>query len=227
MIYPWNESPLLKPSDIAHRAKKLESFPVFLRGEKIIKSSDSIINTPPTNKFLQTSQRQHISHLTIFINHEYSTHYSTTSTTPCVPLVNPTRSLLHQTVPTATQMEPMAQTAPPMATVSTLSVSADSTTATTMADFRLSGHPGFTAVSSTRAKTSNPYQPVGDFLSNVSNFKIIESTLREGEQFANAFFDTAKKIEIAKALDEFGVDYVSHSSIQAQNTEGGSLLSVE
>lgn len=31
----------------------------------------------------------------------------------------------------------------------------------------------------------NPYQPVGDFLSNVSKFKIIESTLREGEQFAN------------------------------------------
>lgn len=48
-----------------------------------------------------------------------------------------------------------------------------------------------------------------DFLSNVSRFQIIESTLREGEQFANAFFDTEKKIQIAKALDEFGVDYVS------------------
>jgi homocitrate synthase len=47
-------------------------------------------------------------------------------------------------------------------------------------------------------------------LSNISSFKIIESTLREGEQFANAFFDTEKKIEIAKALDDFGVDYVSH-----------------
>jgi HMGL-like len=45
-------------------------------------------------------------------------------------------------------------------------------------------------------------------LSNVGNFKIIESTLREGEQFANAFFDTEKKIEIARALDDFGVDYV-------------------
>ena len=33
--------------------------------------------------------------------------------------------------------------------------------------------------------------------------------MREGEQFANAFFDTQKKIEIAKALDDFGVDYVS------------------
>jgi len=37
-----------------------------------------------------------------------------------------------------------------------------------------------------------------DFLSNTSNFKIIESTLREGEQFANAFFDTETKIKIAK-----------------------------
>ncbi|XHG08927.1 Saccharopine dehydrogenase [Aspergillus wentii] len=57
----------------------------------------------------------------------------------------------------------------------------------------------------------NPYghgNGVSDFLSNVSRFKIIESTLREGEQFANAFFDTKKKIEIAKALDEFGVDYI-------------------
>ncbi|TVY85257.1 Mitochondrial homocitrate synthase [Lachnellula suecica] len=73
------------------------------------------------------------------------------------------------------------------------------------------GHPGFTAVQ-TKAnphqhKSSNPYQSTGDFLSNVNNFKIIESTLREGEQFANAFFDTEKKIEIAKALDDFGVDY--------------------
>ena len=50
-------------------------------------------------------------------------------------------------------------------------------------------------------------------MSNVSSFKIIESTLREGEQFANAFFDTAKKIEIAKALDDFGVDYVSSRQI--------------
>lgn len=37
---------------------------------------------------------------------------------------------------------------------------------------------------------SNPYQSVGDFLSNTDKFQIIESTLREGEQFANAFFDT-------------------------------------
>lgn len=43
---------------------------------------------------------------------------------------------------------------------------------------------------------------------SLSNFKIIDSTLREGEQFATAFFNTAQKIEIAKALDDFGVEYV-------------------
>lgn len=45
-----------------------------------------------------------------------------------------------------------------------------------------------------------------------SKFKIIESTLREGEQFANAFFDTETKIRIAKALDDFGVDYIELTS---------------
>ncbi|KAI0997143.1 Homocitrate synthase [Podosphaera aphanis] len=76
-------------------------------------------------------------------------------------------------------------------------------------------HPGFTAVqtkTNPHPTRANPYQPVGDYLSNISSFKIIESTLREGEQFANAFFDTQKKIEIAKALDEFGVDYIELTS---------------
>jgi hypothetical protein len=41
-----------------------------------------------------------------------------------------------------------------------------------------------------RHKPRLPYQSVGDSWSNTSNFKIIESTLREGEQFANAFYDT-------------------------------------
>ncbi|KAI9805456.1 MAG: Saccharopine dehydrogenase [Sarcosagium campestre] len=76
-------------------------------------------------------------------------------------------------------------------------------------------HKGFSAVETPQnphIPSKNPYQPVGDFLSNVSRFKIIESTLREGEQFANAFFDTAKKIEIARALDDFGVDYIELTS---------------
>ncbi|QPH19835.1 Saccharopine dehydrogenase [Epichloe festucae Fl1] len=57
-----------------------------------------------------------------------------------------------------------------------------------------------------------PYESVGDFLSNTSNFKIIESTLREGEQFANAFFDTETKIKIATALSDFGVEYIELTS---------------
>ncbi|KAI3644282.1 hypothetical protein MP228_010446 [Amoeboaphelidium protococcarum] len=51
-----------------------------------------------------------------------------------------------------------------------------------------------------------------DPFSRLENFSIIESTLREGEQFANAFFDREKKIEIAKALDEFGVEYIELTS---------------
>ncbi|KAG2197415.1 homocitrate synthase, cytosolic isozyme [Mucor mucedo] len=58
---------------------------------------------------------------------------------------------------------------------------------------------------------SSPYMS-NDPNSNVNNFKIIESTLREGEQFANAFFTTEKKIEIAKALDDIGVDYLELTS---------------
>ncbi|KAF4507277.1 hypothetical protein G6O67_005934 [Ophiocordyceps sinensis] len=62
------------------------------------------------------------------------------------------------------------------------------------------------------AKRSNPYQSVGDFLSNTNKFQIIESTLREGEQFANAFFDTETKIKIATALSDFGVEYIELTS---------------
>lgn len=78
-----------------------------------------------------------------------------------------------------------------------------------------SSHPGFSAIQSSHNPHPNhrsPYQPVGDFLSNVSRFKIIESTLREGEQFSNAYFDLDAKIKIAKALDEFGVDYIELTS---------------
>ncbi|KAI9495338.1 homocitrate synthase [Zychaea mexicana] len=65
----------------------------------------------------------------------------------------------------------------------------------------------------TREPIVSPYMPkYPDPMSNISNFKIIESTLREGEQFANAFFDTEKKIEIAKSLDEIGVDYLELTS---------------
>ena len=47
---------------------------------------------------------------------------------------------------------------------------------------------------------------------SLENFAIIESTLREGEQFANAFFDSAQKDEIARLLDAFGVEYLELTS---------------
>lgn len=46
----------------------------------------------------------------------------------------------------------------------------------------------------------------------LDNFAIIESTLREGEQFANAFFSSDQKVEIARLLDEFGVEYLELTS---------------
>jgi len=42
----------------------------------------------------------------------------------------------------------------------------------------------------------------------LDRFYIIESTLREGEQFVGAHFPTEDKIRIARALDEFGVEYI-------------------
>jgi homocitrate synthase len=46
-------------------------------------------------------------------------------------------------------------------------------------------------------------------------FRIIDSTLREGEQFARARFDSDQKLAIARALDAFGVDYVELTSPSA------------
>lgn len=43
---------------------------------------------------------------------------------------------------------------------------------------------------------------------SLEQFNIIESTLREGEQFVNAFFTLEQKIEIARLLDAFGVEYL-------------------
>jgi len=42
----------------------------------------------------------------------------------------------------------------------------------------------------------------------IRDWHIIDSTLREGEQFAASNFTLADKIEIAKALDAFGVEYL-------------------
>lgn len=49
-------------------------------------------------------------------------------------------------------------------------------------------------------------------LTSLEPFAIIESTLREGEQFANAFFNSDQKLEIAHMLDDFGVEYLELTS---------------
>jgi homocitrate synthase len=47
---------------------------------------------------------------------------------------------------------------------------------------------------------------------SVESFGIIESTLREGEQFVGASFSTQDKIRVAEALDRFGVEYIELTS---------------
>jgi len=45
-----------------------------------------------------------------------------------------------------------------------------------------------------------------------NHYSIIESTLREGEQFSTATFTTAQKLEIAGLLDDFGVEMIEMTS---------------
>ncbi len=46
----------------------------------------------------------------------------------------------------------------------------------------------------------------------IERYAIIESTLREGEQFAKSNFSTGQKVELALALDEFGIEYAELTS---------------
>ena len=46
----------------------------------------------------------------------------------------------------------------------------------------------------------------------LEEFSIIDTTLREGEQFHKANFSTQNKIEIAKQLSDFGVEYIELTS---------------
>ena len=46
----------------------------------------------------------------------------------------------------------------------------------------------------------------------VERMAIVDSTLREGEQFAGAEFTTQQKLDIIAALDEFGVEYIEMTS---------------
>ncbi|MGC9522556.1 MAG: homocitrate synthase [Anaerolineae bacterium] len=46
----------------------------------------------------------------------------------------------------------------------------------------------------------------------IDSYHIIESTLREGEQFVGASFTTAQKLEVARLLDAFGVECIELTS---------------
>ena len=60
----------------------------------------------------------------------------------------------------------------------------------------------------------------------IRTFKIIESTLREGERFARAHFTPAQKVAIAEKLDEFGVEYLELSSPCASPQSEADLRSI-
>jgi homocitrate synthase len=47
-----------------------------------------------------------------------------------------------------------------------------------------------------------------DKLNNTQDFRIIDSTLREGEQFASAHFTSQDRRDIARMLDAFGAEYI-------------------
>lgn len=47
---------------------------------------------------------------------------------------------------------------------------------------------------------------------NIKSVEILDTTLREGEQFSRAHFSFPQKIEIATALARFGVDYIEVGS---------------
>ncbi len=47
---------------------------------------------------------------------------------------------------------------------------------------------------------------------NAGSYAIIDTTLREGEQFSGASFTTRQKLDIARLLDSFGVEYLELTS---------------
>ena len=47
---------------------------------------------------------------------------------------------------------------------------------------------------------------------SLEQFAIVESTLREGEQFITARLTTEDKVRVARLLDEFGVEYIELTS---------------
>ena len=61
---------------------------------------------------------------------------------------------------------------------------------------------------------------------SIDHFSIIESTLREGEQFVNAFFTTDQKVTIARLLNDFGVEYIEMTTPMASPQSEKDILAV-
>lgn len=60
----------------------------------------------------------------------------------------------------------------------------------------------------------------------VNTFALVDSTLREGEQFASARFTTAQRLQIADALDAFGVEYLELTSPVASPQSARDLATI-
>mgnify|MGYP005834067635 CR=1 FL=1 len=60
----------------------------------------------------------------------------------------------------------------------------------------------------------------------ITRFHIIDSTLREGEQFRGAYFTTDDKLDIARALDAFGVEYMELTTPAASPKSEADLRAV-
>lgn len=57
-------------------------------------------------------------------------------------------------------------------------------------------------------------------------FALVDSTLREGEQFATARFSSAQRLAIAEALDAFGVEYIELTSPAASPQSARDLAAI-
>ena len=67
---------------------------------------------------------------------------------------------------------------------------------------------------------------VSDFKKNLNEFYIIDSTLREGEQFINSNFSSAEKKKIACLLNELGIEFLelTNPSTSSQSYEDCKMI---
>ena len=60
--------------------------------------------------------------------------------------------------------------------------------------------------------STSPPTPTSTGIAATPTFALIDTTLREGEQFADAFWTLPQKLELARLLDAFGVEYLELTS---------------